>query len=56
MSVEKRKNKTPSDGVMSEAYFLNNNWESSEKEKAKMVIIRELDKDGNLVNEIYGRK
>jgi len=42
---------TPNGGVRSEIYYLNKKRQPVSKEKAEMAIVRELDKDGNLVFE-----
>ncbi len=51
MAKEIHKGSTPNGGVQSEIYYLNNERQSVSKEKAELAIVRELNKDGNLVFE-----
>ena len=46
--------RTPSGGVKAEIYYFDENNRPVAKEKATWVKIRELDKDGNLINETVG--
>ncbi len=46
--------KTPAGGVKAEIYYFDENNCPVSKEKAKLAKIRELDKDGNLINETVG--
>lgn len=46
--------KTPAGGVKAEIYYFDENNRPVSKEKAKLAKIRELDKDGNLINETVG--
>ena len=43
-----------SDVASSEIYFFDNEGNETTKENATRLIIRELDKDGNLINETFG--
>ena len=45
---------TPNGGVKAEIYYMNDSNEAVEKEIATKAVIRELDKDGNLVYETWG--
>ena len=45
---------TPAGGVRSEIYYFDRSGNSVDKSKAVRVIIRELDKDGNLILETFG--
>lgn len=46
--------KTPSGGAYSEIYFFDDNGNSVDEEEATRCVIRECDKSGNLLNEIWG--
>ena len=45
---------TPNGGVKAEIYYMNDSYEVVEKEIATKAVIRELDKDGNLIYETWG--
>lgn len=55
MSYERIDEKTPAGGDYSEIYYLDNNGNPAEPQKATTCIIRECLKDGTLLNEIYGK-
>lgn len=45
---------TPNGGSVSEIYYLDSQGKPIDKSKAKIAVIRELDKKGNLVFETRG--
>jgi len=45
---------TPNGGVKAEIYYMNDNDEIVDKTIATRAVIRELDKDGNLIHETWG--
>ena len=45
---------TPSGGVYSEAFFIDNEGKEVSKEEAERVIINECNEDGTIVNTVYG--
>jgi len=46
--------KTPAGGAKAEIYYFDKDNRPISKEKAVLVKIRELDRDGNLINETIG--
>lgn len=52
MAMERLQGPTPSGGVSSEVFFYNERGEC-EKSEATRAIVRELDADGNLINETW---
>ena len=48
--------RTPGGGVMAEIYYFDEKGDPTPKLLATRVIIRELDENGNLVQEIFGSK
>lgn len=50
-SKEVREGKTPNGGVLTELYFFSEDMKPVEKKDARIIIIREVDKDGDLVFE-----
>jgi hypothetical protein len=55
MTYERIDERTPSGGDYSEIYYLDNNGNQIDSEKATNCIIRECLKDGTLLNEIHGK-
>lgn len=51
MKSEVVNGKTPNDGVETEIYYLNDKEELVGKYEATKVVVRELDQNGNLINE-----
>lgn len=47
---------TPGGGIVAEIYYFDDEGNPAPKELATRVIIRELDGNGNLVQEIFGSK
>lgn len=54
ITKEIHKGSTPNGGVRSEIYYLSKEHQPVSKEKTELAIVRELDKDGNLVFETIG--
>lgn len=46
--------KTPNGGAYSVIYFFDDEGNSVDEKEATRCVIRECDKDGNLLNEIWG--
>ena len=55
-TYEKINEKTPCGGDYSEIYYFDDNGDPIEAEKATQYVIRECDRDGNLIKETYGTK
>jgi hypothetical protein len=51
ITKETKKHKTPNGGQYSEVYYFNNEMEPVDKSKATVIMVRELDKDKNLIFE-----
>ncbi|WP_371366283.1 hypothetical protein SRRS_07110 [Sporomusa rhizae] len=51
MMKEIHKGPTPSGGVSSEIYYFDSDMNPVDKKLASFAVIRELDKDGNLIQE-----
>ena len=45
---------TPNGGVYSEIYYFDSNGNPVDEEKAARCVIRECDKNGNLIHETWG--
>lgn len=55
MATYRRDNEeTPSGGAYSEIYYFDDDENPADEEEATRCVIRECDKDGNLLNEIWG--
>lgn len=55
MKYQRIEGKTPSGGDYSEVYYFDDNNNSIDEKQATKCVIRECKKDGELVNEIWGR-
>lgn len=55
MTYERIDERTPSGGDYSEIFYLDDNGNQIDSEKATNCIIRECLKDGTLLNEIHGK-
>lgn len=44
----------PNGGVKAEIFYMNDDGDVVEKDIATRAVIRELDKNGNLINETWG--
>lgn len=53
-SSERREGPTPSGGVASEIYYLNDAGKSVDKSEATRAEIVEFDADGEVINRTYG--
>lgn len=45
---------TPSGGAYSEIYYFDDDGNPADEEEATRCVIRECDKNGNLLNEVWG--
>lgn len=55
-TMRKSKGKTPNGGDYSEIYFFDDAGNPADEKEATNFIVRECKKDGQLINEIHGRK
>jgi hypothetical protein len=46
---------TPNGGVSSDATYLDGSMIPCDKEKASNIMIREFDKEGNIIKETWGK-
>lgn len=55
MATYKRNDEeTPSGGAYSEIYYFDDDGNPADEEEATRCLIRECDKNGNLLNEVWG--
>ncbi len=55
MATYKRSDEeTPNGGAYSEIYYLDDNGNCADEKEATHCVIRECDKNGNMLNEIWG--
>ena len=52
--TENRTHKTPMGGVKSEIFYMDMDWNPTDKEEATMAMIHELDENGHLIAETIG--
>ena len=54
IAIDTLDGQTPSGGAYSEIYYFDDDGNPADEEEATRCVIRECDKNGNLLNEVWG--